>query len=302
MPGRTSDWANPENITSNNNIDSSTSADAARLYTGFNNLLTQEIIINSVRVRVKQRADGGILDDTLELNLTLDSGNTWKTGDIDTPYTSVVMADSYVISDLDITAAYAWDAALIDSLGAVITSRAVTAMEFTAAYIDYVYLEIDYTMPTKTVTPTISLTTTLTITPTDTQTITETSTGTVTETMTQTVTQTVTQTATQTDTQTATQTVTETVTGTATETITQSATQTVTETITQTVTQTDTQTATQTITETATQTVTQTVTQTATETITQSVTQTITETATQTVTQTITQTATPTSTFTPSAY
>ena len=308
MPGQSSDWTTPENIVSFNNGLAQTGVSGNRLYTGFNNLLTSEIIINSVKLRIRQYASGVLVDDRLDINLTTNNGITWQTGNIDTYYAVTHTTSALEILDVDITAGYAWNAATVDSLGVVITARDITDI----VYIDHFYLEIDYSAPTKTVTPTVSQTATetLTVTQTATSSISQTVTETITETMTQTETQTVTQTSTETATGTVSQTVTETNTQTITATATRSVTGTVSETATGTNTRTITETATQTVTSTVsetvtgtnTQTVTQTTTKTSTDTVTKTATQTITETATQTVTQTITQTATATSTFTPSAY
>ena len=163
--------------------------------------------------------------------------------------------------------------------------------------------------PTRTSTPTLSLTSTPTatstpgVTPTSTPTLTETPTLTPTQTptLTQTITSTSTQTPSVTLTNTSTQTPTLSLTQTPTVTLTRTVTRTVTSTQTPTLTKTLTRTVTQTVTNTSTRTPTLTSTSTPTLTLSSTATQTptLTPTLTQTVTQTVTQSITATPTVTP---
>ena len=163
--------------------------------------------------------------------------------------------------------------------------------------------------PTRTSTPTLSLTSTPTatstpgVTPTSTPTLTETPTLTPTQTptLTQTITSTSTQTPSVTLTNTSTQTPTLSLTQTPTVTLTRTVTRTVTSTQTPTLTKTLTRTVTQTVTNTSTRTPTLTSTSTPTLTLSSTATQTptLTPTLTQTVTQTVTQSVTATPTATP---
>jgi len=324
MSGYTSAlWLDTENIKTNNNLYAHTIDDMMPLYTEFNNLLTSEIIINSVKIKVVHySAAAG--DDDFTVNVTNDSGTTWAKA---TNTWDGTIADDYAVfpmntvkstAEADITGLYAsWNKNLVDSIGAFVRVKVNGINDFTAFYVDHVYLEIDYEVPTKTITPTVSETITLTVTQTVTQTATPTAsntqtiTGTVTmtdtETMTETATQSITLTATASVTATVTETITSSITGTVTQTVSQTVTETMTQTVTETITQTITKTATQSITHTITQTITGSITLTVTETITSTTTQTITptvtgsitQTVTQSVTETITQTNTPTVTITP---
>ncbi len=263
MQGAVQDWNNPANIKSNNGQYAETSDEGAGLFTEFNNLFTDSIIINKVYVAAMVFS-ADTTDDMLGLDITQDSGNSWESSPGDFAVFPLTTIES--IKKADVTSLHSvWTKAEIDSLGARLITRATGTWDNTTVYCNYIYLEIEYEAATPTATRTI--------------------------------TQTHTETATLSSTMTATETITPSVTGTVTESFTPTVTGTVTESVTETATETTTKTATQSITKTETQTVTGT----ATETATCSATQTITSTVTESVTATVTQTFTPTVTATPTS-
>ncbi len=323
MSGKIQGWYDSVSIAAYDSDSAYTSVSGTSLYTEFDNS-TYLGPVNTVTLHIFHSATGSTAGDTLEYNLSNDGGTNWFSA-VDTfdAFSEALILDAPVMTDaeteytLEISPIYsAWDWNKVNNLGMVIRAMGTT---FTQAKINYVYLAVDYTAESPTITPTFTDTPTETPTwtsspdysATDTPSITDTPTGTPTPTGSATVTVTGTDTPSITATDSGTPTDTFTATYTATDTSTPSATCTGTGTDTNSATPTGTTTISPTPTDTGTVTATPTDSPVSSATDTPSVTGTFTATGTSTATftgtvtptstDTGTQTMTDTKTFTPTA-
>ncbi len=157
MGSKVSDWDNHDEITyQDSRWASESSTNDKLIYTNFDDTTIANVVISNVEVKAYTQIRYLLFNPgtrVSNLQITNNSGTSWAntccpspngwTGTITTSFAGITFANAAAVQSINITSLYTtWDWAKVNALGAAVRTKNLTS--WSGAYMDAMWLEVDY--------------------------------------------------------------------------------------------------------------------------------------------------------------